>query len=357
MTLKWQRQCLAWEVMEVLNKIYRLAGVKRFEACFQDNAVANDTVVVRPDFLSICKADQRYYQGKRPAETMRRKLPMALVHEGTGHVVYSASGKIKEGQHVVMVPNVPGKDDGITAENYRSDSLFCSSSCDGYTQELVYIPEERILVLPEILDSGVASFTELVSVGFHAVKRLIKFSHPRKSHIAVWGDGNLGYITTLLIKKMLPGTYVTVCGASEEKLDRFTFADQVLLADSITGGFQADHAVECVGGVYAEDAIRQIIQYICPEGTVALMGVSEFPPKINTRMVLEKGLRIFGSSRSGREDFEGVLNMYKEDSSIPAYLASLVSNTIEVNDVAGITDAFEEDAKTQMGKTVIRWRA
>ncbi len=357
MIWKWQRQCLAWEEMEVLNKVYRLAGIKRFEACFQDNEIYSDTVVVRPDFLSICKADQRYYQGKRPAETMRSKLPMALVHEGIGHVVYSASGKVKEGQHVVMMPNIPGKNDGITAENYRTDSLFRSSSFDGYTQELVYMPEERVMALPETLDSYVASFTELVSVSFHAVKRLAGFSHQRKGHIAVWGDGNLGYITTLLIKKMLPGTYVTVCGASEEKLDRFTFADQVLLTDSIPGGFKTDHAVECVGGNYAEDAIGQIIQHICPEGTVALMGVSEFPPKINTRMVLEKGLRIFGSSRSGREDFEGVLKIYQEDCSIPAYLGSLVNNVIEASGVADITDAFEEDAKTRIGKTVIRWRA
>ena len=33
------------------------------------------------------------------------------------------------------------------------------------------------------------------------------------------------------------------------------------------------------------------------------MGVSENFVEINTRMMLEKGLRMFGSSRSGRKDF------------------------------------------------------
>lgn len=56
-----------------------------------------------------------------------------------------------------MMPNIPGKNDGITAENYRTDSLFRSSSFDGYTQELVYMPEERVMALPETLDSYVAS--------------------------------------------------------------------------------------------------------------------------------------------------------------------------------------------------------
>ena len=41
-----------------------------------------------------------------------------------------------------------------------------------------------------------------------------------------------------------------------------------------------------------------------------MMGVSERNVPINTRMVLEKGLRIFGNSRSGRADFLGVLKMY-----------------------------------------------
>ena len=52
-------------------------------------------------------------------------------------------------------------------------------------------------------------------------------------------------------------------------------------------------------------AIDQIIERIEPEGTIAILGVSEDPVPILTRMVLEKGLRILGTSRSGREDFLG----------------------------------------------------
>ena len=35
-------------------------------------------------------------------------------------------------------------------------------------------------------------------------------------------------------------------------------------------------------------AIEQIIGLIRPEGTISLMGVSEYPVAVNTRMVLEK---------------------------------------------------------------------
>ncbi len=59
-----------------------------------------------------------------------------------------------------------------------------------------------------------------------------------------------------------------------------------------------------MGGKGSQQAIEQIINIINPEGSIALLGVSELPIQVNTRMVLEKGLTIIGSSRSGLKDFE-----------------------------------------------------
>ena len=62
-------------------------------------------------------------------------------------------------------------------------------------------------------------------------------------------------------------------------------------------------------GKGSQQAIEQIINIINPEGSIALLGVSELPIQVNTRMVLEKGLTIIGSSRSGGlKDFEKLLN-------------------------------------------------
>lgn len=57
---------------------------------------------------------------------------------------------------------------------------------------------------------------------------------------------------------------------------------------------------------------------------MSLLGVSENNVPINTRMVLEKGLRLFGSSRSGREDFEKTVELYREHPEVLDYLAALV---------------------------------
>ena len=71
----------------MLNSIYRLVAPRRFELAFQDIDLQDDKVIVRPTHLSICHADQRYYQGTRPAEVLAKQLPMALIHEGIGDVV------------------------------------------------------------------------------------------------------------------------------------------------------------------------------------------------------------------------------------------------------------------------------
>lgn len=63
-----------------------------------------------------------------------------------------------------------------------------------------------------------------------------------------------------------------------------------------------------MGGKGSQQAIEQIINIINPEGSIALLGVNELPIQVNTRMVLEKGLTIIGSSRSGLKDFEKLLN-------------------------------------------------
>ena len=46
------------------------------------------------------------------------------------------------------------------------------------------------------------------------------------------------------------------------------------------------------------------------------MGVSEYPIEINTRLVLEKGLLMLGSSRSGAQDFIDIAKLYKDNPEI-----------------------------------------
>ena len=157
------------------------------------------------------------------------------------------------------------------------------------------------------------------------------------------------------VKSLYPEIAVYVMGVNESKLHDFTFVEGTYLVGNIPEDFRIDHAFECVGGNGAHRAINQIIDYIHPEGTIGILGVSEDLAPINTRMVLEKGLRIIGSSRSGREDFAGLVALYEEKPEVIEYLENIVGEQIRVREMRDITKAFEMDIHKLIGKTVMIW--
>ena len=64
----------------MINYIYQLVSPQVFSVKYQD-IYASDNILVRPRYMAICHADQRYYLGKRDHKILKKKLPMALIHE------------------------------------------------------------------------------------------------------------------------------------------------------------------------------------------------------------------------------------------------------------------------------------
>ena len=339
----------------MLNTVYQLVAPRKFEVTYENVGLQDTDVIVRPTHLSICNADQRYYQGLREAHVLQEKLPMALIHEAVGVVLRDSTGAFSAGEEVVMIPNTPVEADEFIAENYLRSSKFRASGFNGFMQEYVKIRQDRLVRLPQGIDKEVAAFTEIVSVSVHAITRFDKIAHARRNAICIWGDGNLGYITALLFKTMFPETKLYIFGISREKLSDFTFADATYTVSHIPEDLKLDHAFECVGGAGSGKAIDQIIDYINPEGTLSILGVSEYPVPINTRMVLEKGLRIFGSSRSGRKDFEKTVALYEEHPEVVNYLSNIVGAVIPVHSISDMKKAFETDIQKSFGKTIMLW--
>ena len=117
-----------------------------------------------------------------------------------------------------------------------------------------------------------------------------------------------------------------------------------------------DHGFECVGKAGSGTSINQIIDYINPEGCIAALGVSEDPVPINTRMILEKGLTLYGSSRSSADDFRHLLQFYKEHPEVVDYLSSIIGEIVEVRTIKDMTHAFDADIQKHGGKTVMVWK-
>lgn len=341
----------------MLNTVYQLVRPRQFEITFQNIGIDNEHILVRPSHLSICNADQRYYQGKRSEDILKQKLPMALIHEGIGRVVHDPTGTFEVGERVVMIPNIPCEKSPVIAENYLRSSKFRASSVDGFMQEYIQTTPDRLVRIPDAVRNDlVAAFTEMVSVCYHAISRFDRTAHKKRDVIGVWGDGNMGYFTSLILKARFPETKIIVFGVIESKLADFAFADETYLVSQIPEDLRVDHAFEAVGGRPSGQVINQIIdKVISPEGTIAILGVSEDPVPINTRMVLEKGLRIIGTSRSGREDFEGIISLYEQRPDVVNYLEKMVGGVVKVRDVKDIVQAFEMDIHKEMGKTVMVW--
>lgn len=331
---------------------FKLVNPFIVETAYNDISLG-EGVIVKPRFLSICKADMRYYFGQRDAEVLKRRLPMSLIHEACGEVLYDPSGSFQVGQNVVLLPNIPGRDEYYT-ENYRLDSLFRSSRADGFMQEMMSLKPQFIVSYSDKLPGEVMAFTEFISVGIHAVDTFIKRTGKRKEHIAVWGDGALSYIVCSLLKSVLPETKVTVIGVNPTKMQYFTFVDETLTVNNVPQKAMYDHCFECVGGNGSGAAISQIIDTIRPEGLITLLGVSEEPVTINTRMVLEKGLTMIGRSRSGRVDFENAVKLLESDSRFVGRMKHMISDVVEVRNINDINRAFDA-ARTADFKVVINW--
>ncbi|MGO1997592.1 MAG: alcohol dehydrogenase catalytic domain-containing protein, partial [Staphylococcus equorum] len=86
----------------MINQVYQLVAPRQFEVTYNNEDIKSDKVIIRPLYLSICAADQRYYTGSRNEKVLKNKLPMSLIHEGVGEVVYDNKGVFEIGTRVIM---------------------------------------------------------------------------------------------------------------------------------------------------------------------------------------------------------------------------------------------------------------
>ena len=319
---------MAISTRTVQSRTLRLIRPKQIEEVLVERTIRNGFVAVEPTLASICHADLRYYGGLRKPEVLEKKLPMALLHEGIGKVADAGSSSHSPGQRVVIVPNLPGHLlHGIAPEqccpacrneiedNYCYRSEFLGSGTDGIAQSRLVIPEPNAIPIPDSVPDEIAVLTELCSVSYRALRRVSRFMD--RARIAVFGDGPVGYLTAAMLRHVyhVGPDRLTVFGAIEEKLKQFSFAatEMVQNYDFRSGG-KVDIVLECTGGRFSENAINQGIDILKPGGHLILLGVSEDRVPINTRDVLEKGITIYGSSRSSAKDFHEVLKVMEEPS-------------------------------------------
>ena len=219
-------------------------------------------------------------------------------------------------------------------------------------REYVSLPKDRVVAYNGIEDN-VAVISEFISVGMHAIDRFQKLAHSKRDRIAIIGDGSLAYVMANIVNYVLPNAEIIVIGRHWEKLDLFSFAKERYLTDDIPAELSFDHGIECCGGDGSGYAINDLIKYIKPQGSMVLMGVSEYKVNINTRDVLEKGLTLVGSSRSGRADFEKTVEMLS-NKKFERRFKNIIYLEEPVRNIQDIHRVFATDLNTAF-KTVFKW--
>lgn len=341
-------------------KSYKITEPKRFEIFVED--IRNENVLVRPEILAVCKADIRYYLGNRSLSILKRKFPMSLIHEATGVVVRDKSGKLKSGQRVVLLPCRKSDCDGTKCEvcvrnnphlldNYCPESKFCSSNYDGFSKELIDLDSEYMIPIPD--EIGVeAVFSELISVGCCALRRAGFNDGDAVKNVTVWGDGIMGFIMSLVAKYGY-GCDVNIVGLNKEKLDKFDFAN-VYYSNDIDSLPRMSVAIEAVGGNASGIAANQAIDKLYSGGKLILSGVANENVPLNTRMVLEHGISIRGTTRSVRCDFEMAVKLL-ENPEFRAQICKLLLSVNEVNNIRDYYAIFEKESKsTALGKNIMK---
>lgn len=355
----------------MLSKGFKIVSPNTFEIYYEDVNIRADEALVKVDMAAICKADLRYFLGLRSERILGLKYPMRLLHEAVGTVIKDPTNTFKPGAVVVLVPNVtecsalkgegtcdlyedvtkcPLKAEGI-GENYCTRAKFASSNIDGFSCEYLSFPVANLVPVEPQVPKEIAVFAELTSVAMAALRRVKDLDN---KVIAVWGDGIVGYILTAVLKNITNSRVIAV-GKHKEKLEKFT-ADQALqVGQPELKNLKVDIAFECVGGNGSELAINEIIDVINIGGEIVLTGVSERNVEINTRKILEKGIRLTGTTRSSIEDFRNSVKLMEEPKYVRA-IEKLIMDIRSIKDISDYYQVFEEEAENKaLGKNVMRF--
>lgn len=337
------------------------------------SSLAADEVVVEPTFLSICAADLRYYNGRRPRDVLERKLPLVPIHEAVGRVIRvgDSPGLLElVGRKVLLVPLVPceelrktarcplWRDSGRLLCHSCFRSTFLSSDEDGFLCTAVRVPASQAIVMPENIPDSVAVLTELLSIPYAALKHVPKL---RDSSVLVLGAGSLAFMTALALKYLFQVSFsditVSEFAARDYRMERFPEGITKTTIESIVSGNAGlfGVVVDCVGGSRVRDTLGIAMECLRPGGTLVELGVTDDAVPINERKVLEKGLHLIGSSRSTKEDMEICLSSISSSEQLKSLLPKAVHLSLDVATAQDVNRAFAIASEHHVkGKILLR---
>ena len=159
----------------MINYVYQLIAPRTITVKYKDVDTAAGNVIIRPEYLSICHADQRYYKGERDAAVLKKKLPMALIHEAMGRVVHDPSGTFKKGEKVVVIgPSGSGKSTFLRCLNLLeivNEALACNARCQQSSCQKFYAKQGDRKAVWKQIHSGIEREQMFLKLQRHLLKQ------------------------------------------------------------------------------------------------------------------------------------------------------------------------------------------
>ncbi len=326
-------------------------------APFPHDTLGADTVVIKPSYLGICRADTKEVVGSRDIPTDRGPL---FGHELVGFVAFAgADTGFAEGERVTFNPNVtPNRTTGF------AEYLFVR----GTAQTL----DQTVVRSPDILDD--IWMPEPFACIVHAVRKLLELVEWRSfdgKRVGIIGAGCSGLMFAMYAKHL--GASVVVFNRGEMRRT-FAVEQKLLAADEVqpldqAAGFAGEFDVVIVVPTIATPALLEVAGDLAAEGGVLQVyggtrkgdrfpGTDADVDTIRRRELLEplahrgKLLHVSGAYGCGKEDYEEGFRLHAEHpDDFP--LARLVSERIGLAEFPEVVTGIAAETVDYAGKVVI----
>ncbi len=334
--------------------------VSTIEKSFPRHLLNENTVVIRPDYMGICRADIKEIIGSRDIPTDRGPL---FGHELVGPVVFAGTGTgFQEGELVTFNPNItPNRTTGF------AEYMFIHGSDVELDQAIIRVPEYDIIHniwMPEPMVCIV-----------HATRKLLELSKLTTlegKRVGIIGAGCSGIMFAMYAKHL--GASVCLFNRGEMRRN-FALEEQLLQADevcSLTKTHAHSNAFDVVIVVstrVTQDILRIAADLAADKAILHIYGGTRENDKflttsadidlirrqelIHATEYAGKHLRISGAYGCYKDDYEESFrlhNAYPEQ--FP--LEKIVSKEIDFGDFSKLVMQVASGEKDYPGKVVVR---
>ena len=269
-----------------------------------------DEILVKIEASGVCFTDVHILKGEHKSPN---PLPLIMGHEGVGCIIElgSEGGVLKVGDRVGIgyVFGACGhcRDCLTGGENYCPDFDATGFSVSGCFAEYVCMRKEWANRIPEGISPVEAA--PLMCAGAAAYASHKKTGVQTGETLAIFGLGGLGQYAIQIAK--LAGVRVIAVDISLEKLATAEAlgADEVVVADKNAGAaIQALGGVQgCVNFAPVGNTWPLMLAACNPRATIVLTAVPADQLAFYTYEVVERGLKVVGSSASNRQEMNELL--------------------------------------------------